>query len=256
MLSHDLCYPDIPPIPEFPGISHRIDHWRRQAITLWLIAQGYSLRVEVQWIVANYFGIDHRSGALMQVLSRLRDNEFLKTETQSLRIFSGGRTRFTIVCLADKGRELAQDLGWQVHESEWERMQRLHEKGNYQGKHTAAVLAFTYHARLRGWKAGVMPKAETGNYRYAPDAVVAKGDREYHVEVELSWKIADPKWRNMALYNGMVALCAKHENHQKALVGDAESAVGANAPIMATNLRTLFKDVQEEPLGELWLERW
>jgi len=101
-----------------------------------------------------------------------------------------------------------------------------------------------------------MPMTGTGNYRYAPDAVVAKGDREYHVEVELSWKVADPKWRNMARHRRVVAFCARHENHQQALVGDVDSVIGVNATIIATNLRKLFKDVQKEPLGELWLEQW
>jgi len=160
------------------------------------------------------------------------------------------------VCLTEAGRELVSCFGWSVKETEMERMKRLHEKGKTENKHTAAVLAFTYHARLRGWKAGVMPKSTPGNYRCAPDAIVAKGDREYHVEVELSWKIADPKWRYMARHRKVVALCARHESHQQALVGDVESVIGANAPIIATNLRRLFKDVQKEPLGELWLERW
>lgn len=159
----------------------------------------------------------------------------------------------TAVRLTDVGWELVSRLGWSAKETELERMKRLHEKGKTEDKHTAAVLAFTYQARLRGWKAGVMPK---GIYRYTPDAVVAKGGREYHVEVELSWKIADSKWRNMARHRRVVALCARHETHQQMLVGDAESVIGANATIVATNLRALFKDVQNEPLGELWLERW
>ena len=240
------------------GLSRRSDRRNREIAILWLVTQGHTLRAEIQRIAATHFDTNHRSGALMAVIPSLVEKEFLHSEKLSVPgvTYHDGLLKMTAVRLTNAGRELVSGLGWQVQETELERMRRLHEKGKTEDKHTAAVLAFTYHARLRGWKAGVMPKSATGNYRYAPDAIVAKGDREYHVEVELSWKVADPKWRNMTRSRGVVALCAKHEKHQQALVGDVESVIGANATIMTTNLRTLFKDVQEEPVGELWLERW
>jgi len=240
------------------GLSKRSDRRNREIAILWLVTQGHTLRVEIQWIAAKYFDTNHRSGALMAVIPSLVEKEFLHNENLSVPgvHYHDGLLKMTAVRLTDNGQELVSDLGWSVKENELERMRRLHEKGKTENKHTAAVLVFTYHARLRGWKAGVMPQIETGNYRYAPDAVVAKGDQEYHVEVELSWKVADPKWRNMALHRRVVALCARHEKHQQALIGDIESVIGANAPIMATNLRALFRGIRDEPLGELWLERW
>jgi len=251
MLSHDLCFPDISPIPEFPGISRRNDYWQRQAITLWLIAQGFSLRVEVQWVVARFFCTDHRSGALMQILSRLRNEELLKTKTLAVRIFSGGRTRFTVVCLTDEGRELVKELGWQVHETEWERMQRLHEKGNYQARHTAAVLAFVYQARLRGWTASVMPEVDSG--RFFPDAVVEKGGESYYVEVELDEQKLS-KWNNMAIHQGIIALCSRTPQHRRLLLNEAEPAANAYKCIrLGTDLRTLFEHSKGHNL--LWLEK-
>ena len=238
-------------------LSKRSDRQKREVVMLWLVAQGHTLRIEIQRFAAEYFHTNHRSGALMAVIPALIKKGLLYCESLPIPgVRSYGMFHLDAVCLTDAGRKLASGLSWSVKETELERMKRLHEKNKTENEHTAAALAFTYHARLRGWKAGVMPKVRTGNYRYAPDAVVAKGGREYHVEVELSWKVADPKWRNMARSRGIVALCARHENHQRALVGDVESVIGANTAIMATNLRTLFKDVQEEPLGKLWLERW
>jgi len=251
MLSHALYYPEIPPIPDFPGISCRVDRWQRQAITLWLIAQGFSQRVEVQRIVAGFFGIDHRSGALRQVLSKLKDAELLKTETLVLRIFPGGQTRFMVVRLADKGRELVQDLGWQVHETEWERMQRLHEKGNYQSRHTAAVLAFVYQARLRGWTASVMPEVDAG--RFFPDAVVEKGKKSYYVEVELDEQ-KPSKWHNMAKHQGVIALCARTPEHCRLLLDEAKPAAeNHKCKRLGTNLRTLFEQARGD--NPLWLEQ-
>ncbi len=256
--SNTLQYLPSAHIAAATGLSRRSDRRSREIAMLWLVTNGHTLRTEIQWIAAKHFDTNHRSGALMAIIPSLVEKEFLHSEKLSVPgvHYHDGLLKMTAVCLSDAGRELVSGFGWRVKETELERMRQLHEKGKTEDKHTAAVLAFTYHARLRGWKAGVMPKPLTGNYRYAPDAVVAKGDREYHVEVELSWKVADPKWRNMARYRGVVALCARHEKHQKALVGDVENVIGANAPIIATNLRTLFKDAQNEPLRELWLERW
>ncbi len=243
-------------IADANGLSGRSDRCSREIAVLWLVAQGHTLRREIQWIVSTCFGINHRSGALRAIIPGLIDKGLFHRESLPVPgVRSYGMLHMDAVHLTDAGRKLVSGFGWPVKETELERMRRLHEKGKTENKHTAAVLAFTYHARLRGWKAGVMPNTGSGNYQYAPDAVVAKGSWEYHVEVELSWKMADPKWRNMARSHGVVALCAKHEKHQQSLVGDVESVIGANAPIMATNLRALFKDVQKEPLEELWLVR-
>jgi hypothetical protein len=251
MLTHNYFFSEIPSAPICTGISQRKDHWQRQAIALLLIAQGFSLRVEVQMLVAQYVGTDPRSGALRQVISKLRNNGFLKTKTLALSIFSGGRTLFTVVCLSDEGRELVQYLGWQVHETEWERMQRLHEKGNYQGEHTAAVLAFVYQARMRGWTAGVMPEMDAG--RFFPDAVVEKGGKSYYVEVELDQQKLS-KWHNMARHQGVIALCARTPEHRRLLLDEAEpAAVAHNCVRLGADLRTLFGHGQGDNL--LWLEK-
>ncbi|MBC8509981.1 MAG: hypothetical protein H8D34_34470 [Chloroflexi bacterium] len=74
MLNYDFDYPEIPLIPDYPGISRHKGRWQRQALTLWLIAKGYSLRTEVQKLVAQYVGTNPVSGALMRVIADLRVN--------------------------------------------------------------------------------------------------------------------------------------------------------------------------------------
>ena len=250
MLSYDFRYPTIPSVPNYQGISRRKDRWKRQAITLWLIANGFSLRAEVQKILARYVGTNPKNGALMRVIPGLKDTELLKTKTLTLHIFSGGRTQFTVVHLSGRGRELVQYLGWKTNETEWERMQRLHEKGNYQGKHTAAVLAFVYQARLRGWTAGVMP--EVGAGRFFPDAVVEKGGDSYYVEVELDEQ-KPSKWHNMARHQGVIALCARTPEHRRLLMDEAEPAAEAHqCTRLGTDLRTLFEQARGD--HPIWLE--
>ena len=249
MLNHDIYHPEIPPIPDHPGISRRRDRWQRQALTLWLIAKGFSLRTEVQKLVARYVDTNPESGALMRVIAELRVSGLLNTETLSLRFFRKGGTRFTVIRLSKDGSDLVQNLGWQVQETEWERMQRLHEKGNDQSRHTAAVLAFVYQARLRGWSAGVMPELDAGHF--VPDALVEKNGESYYVEVELGEQ-KPSKWHNMARHQGVIAVCGRTPEHRQKLLDEAKAAARKHkCNRLGTDLRTLF----EKTDSPLWSER-
>jgi len=251
MLKHIFYYPDIPYKPDFPGVSSRKDRWQRQAITLWLAAQGFTLRTEIQRLTAKLFSTNPRGGALMRVVSDLHKGGLLYSESPSLRIFPGQQTKLSLVRLSVTGREMVQQLGWQTHESEWERMQRLHEKANYQARHTAAVLAFVYQARLRGWTAGVMPEVDAG--WFFPDAVVEKGRESYYVEVELDQQKLS-KWHNMASHQGVIALCARSPEHRRLLLDEAKpAAVANNCARLGTDLRTLFEHGRGDNI--LWVEK-
>ena len=250
MLNHDFYYPH--PLPQkvyYPGLSNRSDRWQRQILALWIITQGYSLGVEILQLTAEPFGTNPRSGALRQVIPDLRNAELIRTEAPRLRIFSVSRLKVTVVQLTDKGRDLAEQFGWTVSESEWERMQRLHEKGNYQGRHTLAVLVFAYQARLRGWSVGIIPELDAG--RFYPDALVEKDGESYYVEVELGdGKLT--KWANMAKHGGYIALCARAPEHREQLLAEAVSSASKHSQLqLGTDLQTLLAN----PDSPLWLER-
>jgi hypothetical protein len=247
LLNHDFYYPEILLRPDYPGISRRKDRWQRQAIVMWLTGQGFTMRTEIQWLTARLFSVDARSGALMRVVSGLRKNGLLLSETFSLP--TGISPKFSFIRLSDTGKELLHELGWPAYESEWERMRRLHEKGNDQSRHTAAVLAFVYQARLRGWSAGVMPELDAGHF--VPDALVEKYGESYYVEVELGEQ-KPSKWHNMARYQGVIALCGRTPEHRQKLLDEAKAAARKhNCPRLGTDLSTLF----EQSDGLLWSER-
>jgi len=241
---------DIDPIY---GLSNRSDRRSREIAVLWLVSHGHTLRIEIQRMMAAYFGIDGRSGALMSVIPGLIKKGILCCERQPVPgVRKYGILSLDAVYLSDAGQEFVNIVGWRYKETELERMKRLHEKGKTEKKHTAAVLAFSYHARLRGWKTSVIPELDNNSHCYAPDIIVTKKNNLYHVEVELSWKVADPKWQNMEKYHNVVAFCAKHEKHQHALAHDAANSIGGNTKIFGTNLRVLFEKYQFEVFGDLW----
>ncbi|MBC8330795.1 MAG: hypothetical protein H8E28_02330 [Anaerolineae bacterium] len=250
MLNHDFYYPH--PLPQkvySPGLSNRSDRWQRQILALWIITQGYSLGVEILQLTAEPFGTNPRSGALRQVIPDLRNAELVKIEVPKLKVAFRRLVPFIVVQLTDKGRDLAEQFGWTVSESEWERMQRLHEKGNYQGQHTLAALVFAYQARLRGWSVGIIPELDAG--RFYPDALVEKGGESYYVEVELGdGKLT--KWANMAKHGGYIALCARAPEHREQLLAEAASSASKHSRLqLGTDLQTLLAN----PDSPLWLER-
>ena len=130
---------------------------------------------------------------------------------------------------------------------------RLHE-GQRFPEHTLAVLAFTMHARKRGWATQVLPEL-TGS-KSVPDAWIMRGEEKLYVEVELGDKESIAKWRNQSTPNdGRTALCVATQKSRTHLVGECKLD---KLPGMATDLESLimgkFKNINSDT--PLWMENW
>ncbi len=255
LLSHDIQYPRVPSRPPRDLrhlLGRRPDFWRRVAKVLWLVSSGFSLGREIRELVAADEGTNPRSGAMGRLLRRLSDDGFLRSAVVPISQYRSLR----LVSLGPASESIISRLAWTPAESEWERMQRLHEKGKDENRHTLATIAFAYHARVRGWRAGVAPVLANAG-RFAPDAlVVDKTGDEIYVEVERSYGTdLLTKWRHMGEYQGRVAICARTRHHRERLAEDA--LWGVPYPGMATDLESLFRSARrEETPGPLWLKTW
>jgi hypothetical protein len=152
-------------------------------------------------------------------------------------------THIVALELGEKGKALTEAMGWEVREGDYPRLRRLHQGEDLEA-HTAAVLAFLYQARARGWRGMAMPAVEGPA---VPDAVVEKGERLY-VEVERSGEEKPEKWRNLAALQGRVALCAPNPKIRDRLVADCRMMGLSGA---ATDLLSLLQGHED-----LWIERW
>jgi len=250
LLSHHIDWPETP--PKTSVLGKRSDFWRRAARVIWLAAMGYSLVVEIRELIAKSEGRDSRSGALRRLVPRIADAGFLNIETVSIALLYR-RFSMSLVSLTPDGWNLAKQFGWQPGENERQRMERLHEKDkNGEAQHTLAVIAFAYHARLRGYQAGVVPMLENSG-RFAPDAIVCRENETIYVEVELRGR-KFAKWEQMADYQGYVAFCARTEKHRKRLIRENDWEL--DIPGRATDLQTLFTRAWEDDPGSLWVETW
>ena len=223
----------------------------REVQALYAIAVlGLSIKAEIDWVLAAVHGLKPRSGSLRRLFDDIAEKGLIEQEI--LRIPSP-QTRLAVVRLAEKGRYLVKTLFEQDPvETDWERLIRLHE-GNRFPAHTAAVLLFTLHARLRGWSARAMPEVQNDT---PPDAVVEREGERWFVEVELGKKDRGAKWQNNAALNGgKVALCAGTQKRRALLVGDCKRQ-GLHG--VATDIETLISIPWHRISGAtpLWTEEF
>jgi hypothetical protein len=249
VLTHqDIPWPDTPQeIPPAFGLSRRRDFRLKQIFTLFLISQGFNVSVEIYILLGRFLGVNYISESYRRAQLSMVDAGLLTKAVPPVR---GLRSKLSIVHLTLRGRKLCYTFGWTPLESEWERMKRIHEKGKSEPAHTCSTLAFAYQARLRGYKAGVMPEIESG--RFIPDAIVINGEQKTLVEVELGYG-KHGKWHNMATHQGHVAIAARTFRHRKSLIQECKDMSISG---LATDMRTLFLTSKDDPPCPLWLDEW
>ncbi len=114
--------------------------------------------------------------------------------------------RFRVINLTDYGKSLARALGVELVESDWEKIVRLH-KGETQEQHAALVLMAAYQARLRGWKAEVMPFNPQETPWFQPDLKLVDPEGWfYYCEVETRSRDNPEKWMRMRQVNLIVPM--------------------------------------------------
>jgi len=243
------------PIPEMYKDLARVGgvRWRRGLTMLYLIARfGINSRMELAFALSGAFD---KSLTTARTWVR-RAGEFLVERglliTETLRL-SVVPTSLSVYKLAQDGKHFARRMGWQVVESEWERVERLHEGARFPA-HTMGILAFALHARLRGWSVAILPEKQ--HNATPPDVFIQRDGQRWYVEVELSQKENAAKWRHNAEDNGgKVALVAATPDRRRVLVADCKRL---KLPGMATDLQTLAEARLREIDADtpLWIEEW
>ena len=238
-------WPQVPKRPPRAYARYFPRNWDREGLILALISSGLCLRVEIGELIGRRFGVSGRAGSVKRLFvgkqRSLEARGIIYSEVHRV-----GRAGAMIVGLTDLGRKIAKACGWEVVETEWERLKRLHG-GDRQLKHAAAVCIFAYHARRRGCKVEVVPQVEGPA---EPDVLLITGGGErIYVEVEAG-REKEAKWRNTADLQGFVALCAVNDRARDALVREIKSL---GLPGRATDLGALIAEKDE---GRLWMEEW
>jgi hypothetical protein len=226
--------------------------FQRYWLILYLIGRWrLTASMELEEALAGIVGVSAGSGSMRRVLVDMEKASILVPE---ILILKSPRTALKLYRFSAEGEKLYQAL-FQARpfENDWSRLIRLHEGARFP-EHTLAVIAFTMHARKRGWATQVLPEV-TGT-KSVPDAWIMRADEKLYVEVELGDKERVAKWRNQsALNSGPVALCAATQKTRARLAGDCKLDKLAG---MATDLETLIRGKFKETnsASPLWLMSW
>ncbi|MFZ1756360.1 MAG: hypothetical protein WBO46_02540 [Caldilineaceae bacterium] len=120
--------------------------WVENRLLASLALSGWSLRYALMEAEAHNLGLVVRSVSLTRACSNLAQASLWETATVRL------SAAVSLIRLTPLGRELLVQSGLDVVESDWERVERLHRGASLgQMGHTAAMCAFAYNARKRGY---------------------------------------------------------------------------------------------------------
>lgn len=164
---------------------------------------------------------------------------------------------YLIIELTEEGKTYCRAYGWEPIESDWEILKK-HHQGEKQLKHSAAVLLFAFHARVRGWKVTLVPKAagETKPYDpdYDPDIRITKANIQMMVEVETN-KVRKKveKWLISGSAQRYAAICTLTPARRESL---EKEVLQANVRCFSTDFRYLNLHLINAPLnpGDLWIK--
>ncbi len=233
-------------------LNMRSDVWKRTQQTLYLISStGISLVQELAEHLSIAWNVQSNAGSITRMF-----NEYLleyKLVDYGILPYLG-QNGLAVVRLADFGEKVCRASGWEIKESEWGRLIRLHD-GLTQVDHTGAALAFAREARLRGYQVTILPDVSGKRVWAMPDMyVVDKKRRRAYVEVEAGYhrEKAD-KWRNQVELQGFAAVVAKTVSQRQRIVDDIKSLGLAGK---AADLETLRDNARTKDPYFLFTQRW
>jgi len=239
------------PVAFWDRLAMRSDRWRAVCAGLHLMSvTGWNLTRELAEAMAAFKGAQSDSGSMRRVFQEYMPENGLVVYDGALPYLTPHM--LSAVRLTDFGKDVCRACGWEPVESGWERLIRLHE-GDRQPDHTAAVLAFAREARLRGYRADILPEVKEGNA--VPDLYVKdRLRRRAYVEVETTYHRLKPeKWRNLVALQGYVAVAAKLPSQRQRLVKEIKRL---RLPGWATDLETLRANAKTDDPYFLFIERW
>ncbi len=177
--------------------------YKRQLMMLYMLAtKGVNARVELDLILGIVEGIGPSSSTIRRVVEKTEKGSLIKSMTRF--IDKPLHTGLTLVWLTPTGKEFCREMGWEVLESEWERLIRL--RGEGEGEKNLVIIIFVMHARLRGYIAQVLPEVEG---RVVADiALVNKTGLTIYMSMETGEAASMDRMWDLLAIQGKVYFCA------------------------------------------------
>ena len=227
--------------------------WPRVIMALKTLAEtGVSTALDLLLLLSKKTSVSPRANSLRNVVyGALADEQVphRMVENKTIMLPFNAVVKLRVLYLTDYGKDLCRALGVEPVESDWEKIVRLHN-GEAQSQHAALVLMAAYQARLRGWKAEVMPFDPQETPWFQPDLKVTDPEGWfYYCEVETRSRDNPDKWARMRQANLIVPTPTTRHWMVRRLKD-------MGIPGRATDLRTLAQQARAGDLSRFWLEKW
>ena len=227
----------------------RRERVQRTILGLRLIADtGISGVQELGAVLARQLGLPDSSYAARRVFQ----DYLVESKLVHYAVLPYFRRGLAVVRLSLAGDLLCQEAGWQVVESEWERLLRLHNAENTPA-HAAMILAFCREARRRNFTVQLVPVIDGLPLEAVPDVLVEQGGQRWYVEIERHRRFKPEKWRNQEAIQGFTAFCTRSPRRRERLAADINRLGIAG---FGTDLESLLQRSQSAAPGPLWVQRW
>ena len=201
-------------IPEsMKVVGPRGHYWQTTlAPILWCVAVlGFSTIDAFDW------KLNCEKEKLNRGLNRLVERGFLTKESTTI------LNTVNLYSLTDTGKIFCKDeLGWEVIESDFERMIRLHQ-GDKHLRHTALCLEFATKARKAGYQVELVPEVayrrmdDIALLNQEPDVLIWNNREFFYVEVEMRARSKKEKWENQEKLQGDVVFYSATTSYKNSI---------------------------------------
>jgi len=236
--------------PRRPGRAAQLaqvpdQRWEWQSMALYILASwGISARPEIDFLLGAASGTGKRTTAMRGAVDGLV--ELGLVERGKLALIAPFSTSLIVMRLSEQGQVLCRELGWELVPSDWERLSQMAESQQL------SSLAFTAQARLRGYRAQVLPQPVDG---FQADVLVEKEPERSYVLVGIEEEGLLSHWQAAGKLSIQIGICTIDEAQRIRMAEQCR----ASQPHMhgaASDLFTLVHQKEVTPDKPLWLEIW
>jgi hypothetical protein len=173
----------------------------------WIAVGGFSTRPDLALAMRMDMKTTEAKKASLRTIARAcatLEKESLIVQTPA----NLWRMKLNLIRLTNYGVDYCvKSFDWPVIWNDWDKLIHHHNGLEYI-RHSAAVLIFAYHVRLRGWEAEVLPYEQLLNTE--PDLLIKKQGIKLFVEIEMKASHAAAKqlkWSKQNQLQGCNAIC-------------------------------------------------
>jgi hypothetical protein len=178
--------------------------YRRQLMILYALAKkGINVRIELDLLMSIVEGIGPRSSTVRKVVEKLVKGGLLSSEVHTIE--RPIHTAINLVQLTPDAVDYCRVMGWQVIESEWERLNQL-QGGEEMREKNVAITILAFHARLRGYRVKVLP--ETKGMIFADVLLTDAEKNTFNIFVLLEDTLPKEMILQTRTLRGTVGICA------------------------------------------------